>query len=237
MTTLTEIESYYDSCLQRFRSLEDLFEEPEALRATIDNLERNKPQFRFNYFGMSYCRTDKNIVAINRWLSKDGLKAVSYHETIHMLLHKYAEQRGRISMFLSRDALTGIISKIAEQEKAKAEESVKILAAAEKALGESITNGLTDIALQNDKAALFENRWHAHRVKYPAPIIIQYVAPMFIGIGSIFAELASNLPNYSAPLVFASAWTGGHIANNYAYKPSVKEKLLAMPAPKIGKKL
>jgi len=212
MATIADVESHYDSCIKKFRTLDDLFKDKEALNEALDYLENEfKPKFelgfRFNPFKhpCSYSWMKGKIRTYNTSNSA-ALKGCVYHETTHAILMLYDMEKvpGRNKLFLTNN--------------------------------ENLVMKLTDIALQDDPDALFESRWIHYEVSSVRPLQTLSGIPLAVGIFTAIAAAAKLISPICMLLVYLTSIAVGYGLYS-AQKKSVREELLKLPSLKFKKKI
>jgi len=212
MATIADVESHYDSCINKFRTLDDLFKDKEALNEALDYLESDfKPKFelgfRLNPFKhpCSY-NWMTGIIRTHNTSNSAVLKSCTYHETIHAILMLYDMEKvpGRNKLFLTTN--------------------------------ENLVMKLTDIALQDDSDALFESRWIHYKANSVKPLHTLYGMPLAVGIFTVIAAVAKLIPPISVLPAYLTSLAIGYGLYG-AHKSSVREELLKLPGPKFKKKI
>jgi hypothetical protein len=212
MATIADVESHYDSCINKFRTLDDLFKNKEALNEALDYLESDfKPKFELGFrldpFKHPCCQDWQNgIIRTYNTSNSAELKGCTYHETTHAVLLVYEMVKGpdRNKFFLTQN--------------------------------ENLVMKLTDIALQDDANALFETRWIHHRVSSVRPLRALYGVPIAVGVFTAIAAVAKLIPPICVLPAYLTSLAVGYGLYR-AHKSSVREELLKLPGPKFKKKI
>lgn len=175
MTSVEQVETWYNECVRKFRTLDDLFENPNALHATLDRVAGQKPIFQvmsqYHYFpglngGKYYFDNNGGLMKIAN--VHDSLaKALTYHETIHYILIEYAGLRGDFDNI--------------KHNKAALKREMDI--------HEMITRDLTETALANDKESLFFSQYVQN---YPIKLAEYAIISTMVGIGTLNILSALN---------------------------------------------
>ncbi len=212
MATIADVESHYDSCIKKFRTLDDLFKDKEALNEALDYLESDfKPTFELGFrfdFSKQPCSYSwqKGMIRTYNTSNSAALKSCTYHETTHaiLLVYEMVKCQERNKIFLTQN--------------------------------ENLVITLTDIALQDDADALFESRWTHYKVSSVEPWRALYGIPLAIGIFTAIAAVAKLIPPICVLPAYLTSLAVGYGLYG-AHKSSVREELLKLPGPKFKKKI
>jgi len=221
MVTLCQIETWYDECIGKVRTLDKLFENPEALHAALDSAAEEKPAFQImpphvNILAGGYYRSDGGISTICiKNADPAAAKMRTHHETIHHILVTYAAARGRW--------LTGMTD-ISDKKAWKKELE----------LNEKLTKDLTEIAIQDDENALF-SAFYAQR--FPTQTVLGVGISLCAAIGTAYLlNIFNVIPSYIFVLSNALLALCGCAALTYINTKHTRQAQAA-PLPEITHKI
>ncbi len=230
--TEQELEIYYEECIRKFSTYSEYFEDQKAFKKTINDSLNNKPRllarepkypglFSFWYwlsprdefwqeskklrekyfFAGRYSFAEKRIEIPND-RTKGETKATTYHETLHHIILGYCFESNRL---ITKD----------DADYSKIKRNV-----AEFWTHEGLVNYFTDLLLEDDKEALFYERWLSYKLKNQH-IFFLSITPAALATGFLLGEGISNpelLPLTIVPYIISS-----YVYDKY--KNSKKEKL------------